>query len=156
MNPFGWHWMTRAFLSLGFVIPAWLSINFFKTTYQIAGEVTMIWYFLGVAIGTAGFIHVLTPNVSIIPPLTAIVQISIVGVVFGSGANALLFSAIADAPNQAVPQAIQGSSSVFVFLLSLWLAGVMPQYFKSDHLDIYQFVGVAFVVIGIAIVAIRR
>ena len=156
MNPFEWHWLARSFLSLALVIPAWLSVGFFRTNFGIRGEVTMIWYFVGTVLGTAVFIRVLNLAPSIMPSIGVLLAIVAVGVVFGSGANAFLFSAIPDASNPAIPQAIQGASVVFVFIFSGLLAMFIPRYFQHVTLGLYQFIGIVLTIAGIVMLGIRR
>ena len=158
MNPFEWHWLTRALLSLAFVIPAWLSIGFFEKTYQVRGEVTMIWYFLGTSLGTFALLRLfsLVPATDLIPPFMVLLAIMGIGIVFGSLTNAFLFSSLPDAPNPAIPQAIQGSSAVLVFILSALLAVIFPQYFKAASFNLQQLTGIVLTILGIVLVIIRR
>src|SRR3989344_9553752 len=137
MNPFEWHWLVRALISLVFVVPAWLSIGFFEKTYQIRGEVTALWYFLGTSIGIfiLSWIFTLAPAAELLPGAYKTLLIISSGLIFGAITNALLFSAMASASradtNPGIPQSIQGTSIILVFLLSVLLAVIFPKYFSA-------------------------
>lgn len=157
MNPFEWHWLAKTLVSLALVIPAWLSIDFFKNNYGVKGETTLVWYFLGTVLGTVFLILLFGPagTPTLFPSPVITFAIVAVGVLFGALANALLFSAMPFAPNSGLPIAIQGSSVAFVFLSS-WLLGIfVPRYFRSVTGDIYQLGGILLVILGVAIIILR-
>jgi len=162
MNPFEWHWLVRALISLVFVVPAWLSIGFFGKAYQIRGEVTALWYFLGTGIGIfiLSWIFNLVPAAELLPGTYKIVMVIGSGLIFGAVTNALLFSAIASASqagaNPSIPQAIQGVSVVLVFLLSMLLASIFPKYFSVISFNPMQFIGVLLAVLGVTLVIIYK
>lgn len=161
MNPFEWHWISRAILSLLFVVPAWLSIGFFEKAYHIRGEVTAIWYFLGTALGTIILLWFAgTPSSMLIPQGGILLAIISVGFVFGSLANGLLFSAMASASasntNPAIAQVIQGASFILVFLLSILLGYFFPKYFSVLSFNLKVFIGLIFVGIGFTIINLSK
>lgn len=162
MNPFEWPWLPKALLSLAFVIPAWLSISFFEKAFHVRGEVTAIWYFLGTSLGTLGILYMgnLVSHTETIPPLKILLAIIGVGLIFGAPTNAFLFSAFASAPasgvNPAIPQAIQGSSFLFVFLLSYFLASQYPTYFSAVPFNAKHFLGIILTLAGMAFMLSRN
>lgn len=162
VNPFEWPWLPKAILSLAFVIPAWLSIGFFEKTFHVRGEVTAIWYFFGTSLGTFAILRMgnLVSLTEAIPPLKILLAIIGVGVLFGSVTNALLFSAIASASasgaNPAIPQAIQGTSVLFVFLLSFLLAILYPAYFSAVSFSAKHLIGIILTLTGIVLMLSRN
>jgi len=155
MNPFELPWLPKAVLSLAFVIPAWLALGFFEKNFAVRGEVQLVWYFLAAALGSALLITFTSPTTKLIPSLNLVCVFLIIGFSLSTGANALLFSAMPDAPNPGIPQAIQGSSVVFVFFISWILGKYIPYYFKPVTLDPYQFFGIFLSIVGITIVIVR-
>jgi protein involved in polysaccharide export with SLBB domain len=136
------------------LIPAWLAIGFFNRNYQVGSDVFLIWYFLGIVIASA-FLRGQSLN-AIIPSWKIVGTILLVGLTFGAVSNILLFRAVATAPNPGLPVAIANVASVGVFLAAAVLSRWAPKYFNVVKIDGVALVGVALVVAGASLIAIRR
>ncbi len=142
-------WKLQSVAAMLLLVPAWLSLSLFERIYGVRGDVTAVWYFLGVVV--TGFAYHLAngAGVETLYPSTGIVlMMLLVGVVFGSAANMLAFRATSIAPNAGVPVAIVNMSAVFVFLGALALAKYWPQYFAQNSFDLRQFAGLVLTVAG--------
>ncbi len=135
-------WVSKSLVSLGCLIPAWLAIGFFWKNYGVRAEVTMLWYFGGLILGSAASVPFagIFKAVDFIPTVP-LLAIALLGGTFGLVANLLLFQAIPLAPNPALPVAIANTSSLFVFVFSAALALLLPRYFDPAALDLRSFAG---------------
>jgi drug/metabolite transporter (DMT)-like permease len=148
------NWLVQSFTAVMFLIPPWVAIGFFARNYQIKPEVFLIWYFLGVAAMSAIFGGV--PLTQVAPSWKVVGVILLIGLTVGGFANMLLFRAVAGAPNPGLPVALSNVASVGVFVVAGLLAWIMPQYFDKVKMDIWSLAGIALVIVGAAIIAIRR
>lgn len=148
-------WLTQSIIALLLLVPCWFSIGFFQKSYQIRPEVTVIWYYLGVfAGGIAGApftqisIHDLIPN-------QIFLSILLVGLILGSAANILLFTAVTTAPNPGLPVAIANTSALLVFLLAPILSSAFPENFNSVVFDARSFWGIALTLAGLYLISTK-
>ena len=147
-------WAQMAIIGMICIVPSWLGIGFFKRNFNVAPEVFMIWYFLGVISGSTCFLA--SKGVSVFVPIEVWVAIMLVGITFGAAANMLLFSATAVAPNPGLPAAIASFASVLVFVLSLGLYVLLPAYFSKIPVDMYHVIGMLLAVAGVIVMAMPR
>lgn len=146
-------WVSQTFIAIGLLVPAWIGATFFKKNYQIPSGVYSGWYFLGTGItiiladGTSG--RVLTAQPHIIAIIFGI------GLTAGGIANASLFSAVENAPNPGMPIALCNANGMLVFLVSLALANLAPQYFPEVEGGMRDLVGIILLMSGAAVIAIR-
>lgn len=146
-------WVTQTFVAIALLTPAWLGAPFFKKNFDVASGVYSGVYFLGVAI------TILATSPAFVPTLVAqpwvVASILGIGLAFGGIANALLFDAVTTAPNPGMPIALCNSTGMLVFLSSLALGYLLPQYFPVVEWSARTFAGIVLVIIGAALIAIR-
>lgn len=148
------NWITQSFLSVAFLIPAWLAIGFFGRNYQVRPEVFLVWYFAGVVLATV-FCGI-PAGQTLIPSWQIVIAMACVGVFVGGVANIALFRAMAQVPNSGLPLAISNLASVGVFLASIVLGHLLPQWFERAKADPIAFLGVLLTALGVSLIAIRR
>ncbi len=150
-------WFLQSVIAMILVVPAWLSITFYKKNFHVSAEIFLVWYFGAAAVGIV--IFKAFSGVSLIeffPAPSLVIGMLLIGLTLGAAANALLFSAVSVAPNPGLPIAISGTASVCVFLVSVVLGSFLPKYFSEVRFDWQAFVGVLLVVSGIALIAVRK
>ncbi|MDO8435469.1 MAG: hypothetical protein Q7S89_02195 [bacterium] len=147
------NWFGQSLIAMILLIPSWLAVGFFERNYQIKSDVYIVWFFLGMAVTPALFG---SPLALIAPSWRLIGAMLLIGITIGGVANVLLFRAVITAPNPGLPVAISNAASVGVFLAAALLARLMPNYFNAVKVDGVAFLGVAFVMTGVSIIAFRR
>lgn len=145
-----WFWYSIA--SVFLLVPAWLSIQFFSRNYNVHTNTFLVWYFAGIILATVAT----STAVALVPSIAIVGAIMLVGVVFGAGANILLFKAIPLAPNPGLPVAISGSASLGVFLVSILLGVFFPKYFAHTDFTAPSFFGILFIIAGVALIAFKQ
>lgn len=148
------NWFVQSLISMLCLIPTYLAIGFFDKNYQVRPDVFLIWYFLGNVI-TSAFFRGLSSN-TIIPSGKLVGMILLIGLTIGAIANILLFRAVSSAPNPGLPVAIVSATSIGVFLIAVLLSRWAPNHFNSVKTDVWSFLGIVFVVIGVSLIAIKR
>ncbi len=152
-------WLRETLLGLVFVVPAVVSIGYFKRAFGISADVFMVWYYCGIIatlLLTAK--HTGEPFSRFMdPPIVAILCIVAVGLTVGAGANIFTFRAYASAPNPGIVQAIQEAAVPLIFLMTLVLSHVAPKHFStSGHVDlVWSIVGITLTLTGVLIIIFK-
>src|SRR5262245_15198567 len=124
-------WWLKSIVSLALLTPAWLAIPFFQRNFKVEQQTFLVWYFLGVVIGTMVMIHMDGATLAMVLPSKGLVgAVLAFGIICGSVANSLLFRAVGEAPNPGLPVAIANGASALVFLASVILGSRLPRYFE--------------------------
>lgn len=148
------HWFSNAVLATISIIPAFLSIPFFRKNFGVPAEVFMVWYFFGTSCGVVLWMG-LQGRAEVLIAHGRLVSFTIflIGGAFGALANSALFRSIAQAPNPGMPPAVYSAASVVVFCLSALLAAKLPQFFNRVETAPDRLIGVLLVVLGIFLTA---
>lgn len=147
MTPSGLGWVGMSLIAMVMIIPSWLGPGFFEKNFHIRPEVFMIWYFVGVVLGSFSFLTF--RGISVVPSFPAWILILGIGLTLGSIVNILLFAAVPIAPNPGLPPAIVNVSSVGIFIAAFLLWRVLPAYFPKVQFDIYHLVGMLVTIGGL-------
>lgn len=150
------NWLGQSLIALLCLVPAWLAIGFFDRNYHVRPDIFLIWYMLGIALGSALFGRGGSSLGAIVPSWRIVGAMLLVGLTLGTTANVLLFRAVGSAPNPGLPVALSNAASIGVFLAAALLAQWAPTYFSAVKTDGWSFLGVALTVIGAALIVIRR
>lgn len=145
------NWLWQSLFAMVLLVPAWLAIGFFDRNFHVRPDVFLVWYFLGSAVygGVSSF-------ELLIPSWGAVVAVFGIGVFISGPANSAIFQAVIAAPNPGLPVAIGNAASVFVFLAAIGLYQIDKIHFSKVHADMWSFVGVMLVVVGVALIGVRR
>lgn len=150
-------WFGKSILAAFLFIVPFLSVNFFVRNFQLKPEVILIWYFVGLAIGSFGLlISFKLVKLSELSPTIPLIAVAILGLVFGSLPNILLYQALPMSPNPGLPMAIINIATVITFLAAIGLAQILPKWFVTGKFDWVHLCGIALTVIGVSLVALRR
>ncbi len=155
MKSDGWFW--NSIFAMLCVVPAWLMIPFMKKNFGMKSEIILFWYCLAMALGCAVIFGATKKIVfSGLVPSWGTAIILVTGVTFGALANALLFGAVVEAPNPALPPVILSTGQILVFSIALVLGRTLPKYFNEVKLDIYHLTGALLMLVGLFVVAWKR
>ncbi len=67
----------------------------------------------------------------------------------------MLFVAVAQAPNPALPVAIANITTLTTYVAAFYLAVHLPKYFKAVEMNAQTFLGAALIIAGAALVSIK-
>lgn len=149
-------WFGLSLLGLVLVTPGWLAIAFFGKNFHFRGEVSLIWYGLGMVVGTVLFLlSRKTSGSALVPGMWPVIGLFLIGIVFGSLANMAIFRAVETAPNAGLPVAISNVSSILVFLAAILLARLAPKYFEAATFNPYHLLGIMLALAGITIISLK-
>lgn len=154
MNTSGLGWVWMSLIAMVMIIPSWLGPSFFEKNFHVRPEVFMIWYFVGVVLGSSSFLTF--RGISVIPSFPAWILILGIGFTLGTIVNILLFAAIPIAPNPSLPPAIVNVSSVGVFIAAFLLWRLLPAYFSKVQFDIYHLLGMLVTIVGLYVMVRPR
>lgn len=146
-------WFLQAIGATLCIVPAFLSIPFFKKNFGVDPLLFLTWYFAGTAITNAFVVRYAGFSRSLVPDATVVGAMLAIGLTFGAAANGLLFLSVANAPNPGLPPVIYGSSSMIVFVLAAVFAVKIPRLFNAVNTDLDRFVGILFVLLGLFFIA---
>ena len=147
MNTSALGWMEMSLIAVFTIIPSWLSPGFFEKNFGVRPEVFMIWYFVGVVLGSSSFLTF--RGISVIPSFFACILMLGMGLTFGNITNMLIFAAVPIAPNPGLPPAIVNVSSVCVFIFAFILSRMLPAYFDKVQFDIQHLLGMLVTIGGL-------
>ena len=148
------NWFWQSVIAMIFLVPAWRSIGFFNSNFQVRPEVFLTWFALGIAIASGLFG---APSLgSLLPSWRVACTILLLGLILGGVANIQIFRAVDSAPNPGLPVAIANVASVGVFIVAALLAKWMPDYFDHVKTDPWAFLGIFLTIIGATLISIRR
>jgi hypothetical protein len=145
-------WVVQTLLAIVFLTPAWLAMPYFQSKYGVSGTVFGVWYFFGSALSMALFgvpKHTLVPSIGIV---TAILSI---GLTIGAMANAMLFTAVAAAPNPGLAVSLVNLTSLTTLFGAMLLAYLLPAHFTADAITARHVVGVVLILLGAALIAVK-
>lgn len=150
-------WFGKAVLSSLFLVPGFLAPMFFQKNFGIKPETTLFYFVIGMTIGLSlSLRHIgdfgLRSGVSVV----VFFVIILLGFVFGTIANLLLFGATAIAPNPALPTSVAGLTNIFIYIAALALAAFLPKWFEAAKFDIVHLVAILGVIGCTALLAWKR
>ncbi len=153
------HWLKETLIGLVFLVPAILSIGFFKRTFNISADVFIIWYYLGIVITLLLATKLTGGSLSkfISSPVWVLLGIVAIGLTVGAGANIFTFRAYANSPNPGIVQAIQEAAVPLIFILTIFLAWLAPKHFSTGgQIDTFWSVsGIATTLVGVFILIFK-
>ena len=117
----------------------------------------MIWYVLGMLLGASvGMLCLNRISGEDFIPTGSLIMIAMMGLVFGTSTNILLYQAIAEAPNPGLPMACFNTSSLIAFIIAPLLAFALPRYFDRTIFNMYHFTGILLTIVGVCLIALKR
>lgn len=150
-------WLWRSVIATFCFLPIMILQGFFSRNYGVRPEAIIIWYSIGQVVAAplilTHFKIMEWQSLSLSKPLLIILAL---GLTFGVASNVLFFQALSSAPNTSFPMAISNSSTIFVFLISIWLAAKWPKLFDVTKFDLWHLVGIVLAITGISIIALRK
>lgn len=145
-------WLSQTFLAVVFLTPAWLAMPYFEKTYGVSGTVFGVWYFLGSAVSMAAFG---VPWKTLVPTPGIVGAILLIGLTIGATANALLFTAVAAAPNPGLAVALLNLTGLTTLFGAMALAYFLPAHFAADAITMRTVIGVVLILVGAALIAVK-
>ena len=150
-------WIGKSIIAIFCFMPASIAIVFFKRNYGIKPEAMLVWYFLGITIGSG----LILPRPNILENKDFFLNIPlfimiILGIVFGTSSNTLLFQAISMASNAGLPLAIVNIHALVTFLTMIFLAWWLPGYFEKAQFHPAHLIGIILILVGVLLIALKR
>lgn len=151
------NWLGRAVIATMCFVPIMISAGMFSRHFGLRSEAIITWYSAG-QIVTAPFLltHFGVLNwqeMSLSKPMCVVL---VMGMTLGVASNIFFFQALSTAPNPGLAMAVTNSATIIVFLITVLLAQLLPQYFSASKLDPWHLVGIVLTVTGISIIALRQ
>ena len=146
-------WLSKALVAMVAIVPAFLAIPFFRANYGVDPLVFLLWYFAGTTVSIALFFLASGRGQVLISDGWIVLIIIAIGLTFGALANGLLFQSVGIAPSPGLPPVIYESASMLVFVFSVLLARLFPEFFTMPISDLGRFIGLIITVIGLYFVA---
>lgn len=150
-------WFGRSAIAAALFIVPFLSVNFFVRNFHLRPEIILVWYFVGLALGTLSLLFSFKMvSWQELSPTIPLLTVAFFGFIFGSLPNILLYQAIPAAPNPGLPMAIINVATVITFLAAIGLAKVLPQWFEAAKFDWVHLGGIILTALGVALLSLRR
>jgi hypothetical protein len=151
-------WFNKSLVAALFLIPGFFAIPYFRGHYSVRPEVTLVFYMLGIAAGVSGWL-VCRGNGSALMIGAPALSITVIGLIFGSVANIMLFQAMGTAPNVGLPMAIVSTNAAIAFIITPLLVNSLPRYFavlKFARFDKVDFSLLLVIIVCMGIIGVRR
>ena len=146
-------WLARSAIATLAVIPVFIAIPYLRRNYGVDPLVYLVWYFGAAAISVALYLAIAGRAAELAPRPGVIAAIIAIGLTLGALANGALFQAVISAPNPGLPPVIYATSSMVVFILSVFLASLLPQFFVPATSDPMRLGGIVLVIAGLFLLA---
>ena len=146
-------WLARSAIATLAVIPVFIAIPYLRRNYGVDPLVYLVWYFGAAAISVALYLAIVGRAGELAPRPGVIASIIAIGLTLGAIANGALFQAVITAPNPGLPPVIYATSSLAVFVLSVFLASILPQFFVPATSDPARLGGIVLVIAGLFLLA---
>jgi hypothetical protein len=147
-------WLVKSAIATVAVIPVFIAIPYFRRNFGVDPLVYLCWYFTAAAISVATYLSLSgRANELIMPGPGVVAAIIAIGLTLGAIANGALFQAVIAAPNPGLPPVIYATSSMVIFVISIFLANSFPQIFVPATSDPLRLAGIILVIGGLFLLA---
>ena len=151
------NWLIKSLIAMLCYTPFFIILGAAKKNYNINPEFAFLLYLFAVCIGLFVYscINSVFKNLQLdLKTIIVVVILFLVGLTTGTMANILYSQAILEAPNPGLPPAITNSFVVIIFIGSVLLFKLFPNFFPEVHFGTTKLIGIIVVIAGLTLMGI--